>query len=224
MYAQKVGDREAYWWWHLGRALVAFGQGNYSEARTELVESLNLLSHWEYPYPYFATWSLDMLGVVSAALEELAWAARLWGAAQRVRRTDNIPSLPPVLYSSYEQYVKIVREKLDEKPFQAALVEGQEMTPEQAVAARGSVTSTRPLNSEPTTDSFVKSPRYPAGLTAREVEILRLVAQGLTDAQVAEQLVISRRTVNWHLTSIYSKLGVTSRSAASRYMIEHHLV
>jgi len=54
--------------------------------------------------------------------------------------------------------------------------------------------------------------------------VLRLVAQGLSDAQVAEQLVISRRTVNWHLTSIYSKLGVTSRNAASRYMIEHHLV
>jgi len=56
------------------------------------------------------------------------------------------------------------------------------------------------------------------------VEVLRLVSQGLTDAQVAEQLVISRRTVNWHVTSIYSKIGVSSRSAATRYAIEHHLV
>jgi DNA-binding NarL/FixJ family response regulator len=56
------------------------------------------------------------------------------------------------------------------------------------------------------------------------VEVLRLVAQGLTDAQVAEQLVISRRTVNWYLTSIYSKIGVPSRSAATRYAIEHKLV
>ena len=67
-------------------------------------------------------------------------------------------------------------------------------------------------------------PTYPAGLTAREMEILRLVVQGLTDAQVAEQLVISPRTVNWHLTSIYSKLGVSSRSAATRYAIEQHVV
>lgn len=64
----------------------------------------------------------------------------------------------------------------------------------------------------------------PARLTAREVEVLRLVVQGLTDAQVAEQLVISPRTVNWHLTAIYSKLQVTSCSAATRYALEHHLV
>ena len=68
------------------------------------------------------------------------------------------------------------------------------------------------------------SPAYPGGLTAREVEVLRLVAQGLTDAQVAEKLVISRRTVNWYLTSIYNKIQVSSRSAATRYAIEHQLV
>src|SRR5258708_19480731 len=56
----------------------------------------------------------------------------------------------------------------------------------------------------------------PAGLTAREMEVLRLVARGLSDTQVAEQLVISSRTVNWHLTSIYSKLAASSRSAPPR--------
>jgi DNA-binding CsgD family transcriptional regulator len=61
------------------------------------------------------------------------------------------------------------------------------------------------------------------GLTEREVEVLRSVAQGLTDAQVAEQLVISPRTVHSHLNSIYSKLGISSRSAATRYAIEHDL-
>lgn len=54
--------------------------------------------------------------------------------------------------------------------------------------------------------------------------MLRLMAQGLSDAQVAEQLVISPRTVNTHLTSIYNKLGIASRSAATRYAMEHHLV
>jgi predicted ATPase/DNA-binding CsgD family transcriptional regulator len=65
---------------------------------------------------------------------------------------------------------------------------------------------------------------YPAGLTAREVDVLRLVARGLTDAQVAERLVLSPRTVNAHLRSIYSKLNVTSRTAATRCAVEHHLV
>lgn len=64
---------------------------------------------------------------------------------------------------------------------------------------------------------------FPGGLTAREVAVLRLVAQGLTDAQVAEQLVLSPRTVSTHLTSIYGKLGVSSRSAATRFAVEHGL-
>lgn len=64
---------------------------------------------------------------------------------------------------------------------------------------------------------------YPAGLTAREVEVLRLVAQGLTDAQVANRLVVSRRTVSTHLSAIYGKLQVNSRSAATRFAIEKGL-
>jgi DNA-binding CsgD family transcriptional regulator len=68
------------------------------------------------------------------------------------------------------------------------------------------------------------APTYPDGLTAREVEVLRLVAQGLTDPQVAEQLVISPHTVNSHLKAIYGKIGVSSRNAATRYALEHHLM
>jgi DNA-binding NarL/FixJ family response regulator len=64
-------------------------------------------------------------------------------------------------------------------------------------------------------------PAYPAGLTAREVEVLRLVAQGLTDAEVAERLFLARRTVNTHLTSIYTKLNVNTRAAATRFAVEH---
>ena len=53
--------------------------------------------------------------------------------------------------------------------------------------------------------------------------MLRLVAQGLTDAQVAERLFLSRRTVSTHLGSIYGKLGVNSRSAATRLAVEYGL-
>jgi predicted ATPase/DNA-binding CsgD family transcriptional regulator len=69
-----------------------------------------------------------------------------------------------------------------------------------------------------------KAPTYPAGLSAREVEVLRLLARGLSDAEIAGHLVVSTRTVNTHLTSIYRKLQVTSRSAATRFAIEHLLV
>lgn len=65
------------------------------------------------------------------------------------------------------------------------------------------------------------APGHAAGLSAREVEVLRLVARGLSDAEVAEQLFLARRTVNTHLTSIYTKLDVNNRAAATRWAIEH---
>jgi DNA-binding NarL/FixJ family response regulator len=61
-------------------------------------------------------------------------------------------------------------------------------------------------------------------LTRREQEVLRLLTMGLTNAQIAERLVVSLSTVNTHVRSIYDKLEVTSRSAATRYAVEHHLI
>ncbi len=67
-------------------------------------------------------------------------------------------------------------------------------------------------------------PSADAGLSTREVEVLRLVARGLTDVQVASQLFVSRRTVSSHLRSIYGKLGVSTRTAATRIAIDRGLV
>src|SRR5260370_36224107 len=61
-------------------------------------------------------------------------------------------------------------------------------------------------------------------LTRREYEVLCLLTLGLTSVQIAERLVVSLSTVNTHVRSIYNKLEVTSRSAATRYAVEHHLV
>jgi ATP/maltotriose-dependent transcriptional regulator MalT len=63
----------------------------------------------------------------------------------------------------------------------------------------------------------------PFGLTAREGEVLRLVAAGLTDVQAADRLFVSRHTVNGHLKAIYGKLGVNNRAAAARLALEHRL-
>jgi DNA-binding NarL/FixJ family response regulator len=91
------------------------------------------------------------------------------------------------------------------------------MTWEQALAVRGAVMI-------PPTPPAKSPPTYPDGLTVREVEVLRLLAQGLTDAQIAEHLIISPRTVNTHLRAIYGKIQVSSRSAATRYALEQRLV
>jgi DNA-binding CsgD family transcriptional regulator len=97
--------------------------------------------------------------------------------------------------------------------------EGGSMTPEQALAELQRARMPEPRRAaEPSAPSS-----YPAGLTEREVEVLRLVAEGLTIAQIAAQLSIRFHTANAHVRSIYKKLGVTSRSTAVRYALEHHL-
>jgi HD-GYP domain-containing protein (c-di-GMP phosphodiesterase class II) len=64
----------------------------------------------------------------------------------------------------------------------------------------------------------------PAGLTAREVEVLRLLARGLTNKQAAEQLEISPKTVGRHVESIYSKIGASTRAAVALFAVEHDLL
>jgi hypothetical protein len=71
--------------------------------------------------------------------------------------------------------------------------------------------------------SYADAP-LPVGLSPRELQVLQLVASGMSDAQVARKLVLSPRTVSTHLQSIYNKLGVNSRVAATRFALEHHLV
>ena len=61
-------------------------------------------------------------------------------------------------------------------------------------------------------------------LTPRQIEVLQLVARGMTNQEIAETLFLSRRTVHAHLRSIFHKLGVGHRSAATRYAVQHGLL
>jgi DNA-binding NarL/FixJ family response regulator len=76
---------------------------------------------------------------------------------------------------------------------------------------------------KPSTAILSSTSKHPGGLTSREVEVLELVAKGLTNFEVAQRLFISPRTIDTHLTSIYHKLGVSSRAAASRFALDHGL-
>jgi ATP/maltotriose-dependent transcriptional regulator MalT len=67
------------------------------------------------------------------------------------------------------------------------------------------------------------TPTYPSGLTAREAEVLRLVAAGRSNPDIAAQLFLSEKTVARHLSNIFTKLDVTSRTAAAAFAYEHHI-
>jgi ATP/maltotriose-dependent transcriptional regulator MalT len=67
-------------------------------------------------------------------------------------------------------------------------------------------------------------PSRPSGLTEREVEVLRLVARGCTNREIADVLVLSEHTVRRHLQNVFARLGVSSRAAAAAFAVQHHLV
>jgi predicted ATPase/class 3 adenylate cyclase/DNA-binding CsgD family transcriptional regulator len=208
----------------LGRVLAA--EDDLAGARAAYEESLLLERRVNFDRSYLdIAPALEGLAAVVAAQEEPTWAARLLGRAEAQRETIKAP-LPQLYRANYDHAVALARSRLDESSFEAAWAEGRAMTLEQVIVARGPVTMTEPLpTSQPEASPLEKSfPSYPDGLTARELEVLQLVAQGFTSAQIAEQLVIGLATVNFHVRSIYSKLGVSSRSAATRYAIEHNLV
>ncbi len=64
----------------------------------------------------------------------------------------------------------------------------------------------------------------PAGLSRREVEVLRLLADGRTSGEIATHLFISPRTAEHHVQNIYTKIGVSGRAAATRWAIRHEVV
>ena len=65
---------------------------------------------------------------------------------------------------------------------------------------------------------------WPAGLSGREVEVLALVARGLSNREIARRLVISRRTAEHHVQHIYAKIGGSSRAATALFAMEHDLL
>ena len=169
--------------------------------------------------------SLEGLACVAGAEGEGLRAARLFGAAEALMEAIGY-RLVPQERAVLEPYRASVRSQLGEAASEQAVAEGGAMGLDQATAYALSEhqpsTPLSPATPQPTITS--STPEHPGGLTSREVEVLGLVAEGLTNAQVAQRLFLSPRTVQRHLNSIYHKLGASSRAAATRFAIEHDLL
>jgi DNA-binding NarL/FixJ family response regulator len=194
-------------------ARFALEEGEWEQAHNLFTESMALLDEEDENSLLAVATNLQGIGVTLTTQERLTEAVRLWGAA------ESICPLLPEERALVTRARPAVRAELGEELFAAAWAEGQAMTLEQARAAMERITS---------------SPAYIRGahrqqstlheLTAREEDVLRLVARGLSDAQVASVLVISPRTVNAHLRSIYRKLQISSRNAATYFALKHNLI
>jgi DNA-binding NarL/FixJ family response regulator len=174
--------------------------------------------------------ALDLAMAPHQPLAEL-WARRLLGELLLAddRRAEAIDQLAVAL--DLAQACDLPYERA---VVQVALASAHCESPEVARALAGEARSVlAELNARPdvarvdqvlaglTAEPVVPAPA--GGLTSRELEVLRLVAQGLTDAQIAERLYIGARTVNHHVRSIYDKLDIHSRAAATRFAMEHRL-
>ncbi len=216
------GDREI-----TGQYLAILGEivtaeGDYKTARSLFEESLAVEKELGERTEIAAV-ALEGIAQLAIRQGDHRWAVRLWAIAAQVREEIQVAMMPGQR-PAHERAVEQARLFLGDKAFTALWNDGQALSVDEVWSARHRIlpySQEADVNLHP---SKKKSTLYPAGLSAREVEVLRLVAQGMSDAQVAKQLIISTRTVTTHLTSIYNKLGINSRSAAVRFAADHHLL
>jgi DNA-binding CsgD family transcriptional regulator len=204
---------------HLGS--VALRMGDYHESLSFYEQSLALNREQDYKEGI----AEDLAGVAELAslLGQPEQAARLFGAVEALREASNI-RLSPLRRAEHDPTVEGIRAQLDEATFAKAWAKGRTMTLEEVLAAPGAVMESAPLPPEqPSPSAMQAAPPYPHDLTQREVEVLRLVATGSSNQDIADALVISERTVNSHLVHIFNKLGVNSRAAAAAFAIRHKL-
>ncbi len=208
----------------LGDTAIAAGEFATAERwyRDGLAVMVSIGDRW------FVAVVLDRLAGLAIALGQPQTAARLFGAAAALRDTLGM-SRPIFNRGRYDLDFAATREALGEAAFSSAYLLGRTQNFDDALAATSTLAATEPAP----TDSAAVQPSVPSGghrdsgqeqLSPREAEVLRLVAAGLTDAQVAERLFLSTRTVNAHLRSIYGKLDLPTRSAATRWATERGIV
>ena len=212
--SREVGERQSISSALYTLATLAQTEGDHERARDLFAEGLTVSA--ELRNEADVAHCLEGLAAISAAEGRIARAARLWGAEEAL-----LGKIETAVYtyvpdrSLRRNRVVAARSQVGEEAFEAAWAEGQAMKTEQAIEY---------ASARSTTPETAVSESYPAGLSTREMEVLRLVARGMTNAEVAGNLFLSSRTVDWHLGLIYRKLGCSSRTEAARFAVEHALL
>jgi predicted ATPase/class 3 adenylate cyclase/DNA-binding CsgD family transcriptional regulator len=188
--------------WHLARALttrarIAIAKGEPDQAERDAQKALGCAAGYE---AHLAVPDiLECLGRVAADCLSHRDAARFFGAAHEIR--ERIGAVRFKIYDAdHEDTVAVLRDAMGEHAFDSAWAEGTGLSVDEAIAyaRRGRGERKRPSTGW-------------ASLTPTERDVVRLLADGLANNEIAARLFVSRRTVQTHLTHVYAKLGVTSR-------------
>jgi DNA-binding CsgD family transcriptional regulator len=180
-------------------AYIDCEEGAYDVSRSRLLQTNETLPLVQFPWG--TTYVLDGYSRLAVAQGEAERALRLGGATDALRRTYGV-TIGPTEQAAFRRRLEPAWRSLGQEAGATAWEEGRAMTVEEAVdlaLAEPGIGPDRPPDSP---------------LSDRELEVLSLVAGGLTDAEVAENLYVSPRTVSGHLRGAYRKLGVKSRTAA----------
>jgi excisionase family DNA binding protein len=195
---------------YLGQALLA--RDKVARAETALREALTAIRDIEYEQLLPA--ALRSIAQVTARQGDFTVAARWYGAEAGIREALGM-ELPAARRADHERAIAKVREALGEAEFAAAWEEGWR-DPSRVVAAL--------IDQGDLADAARTAKDVPggiSGLTPREGDVLRLVALGRTDREIASALFVTRRTASKHVSAILAKLGVQSRAAAAAVAAHH---
>jgi predicted ATPase/class 3 adenylate cyclase/DNA-binding CsgD family transcriptional regulator len=189
------------------RARVAIAEGDLEQAGDDAREALNVAaeSHGYVTVPD----AFECFAYVTADAGNHREAARLFGAADAARRQTGVVRFK-ILDADHEVRLAAAREALGESDFQAAWDEGAALSIEEAIAyvRRGRGERKRPSKGW-------------ASLTPTELDVVRLACEGLGNKEIATRLFVSPRTVQAHLSHVYSKLGVSSRMQLAQEASQH---
>jgi non-specific serine/threonine protein kinase len=197
------------------RAHAALTQGDTKMASRLFAEGI--VAAQELGAEHVLMGQLEGLAGVALAQQQPERAARLLGAVAAARETTGVARIAHAIHA--DRITTAVRSQLGETSFTAAFASGRTLPLVEAVAegiALVAATEAIADMASPHQDAF--------GLTPRELDVLQLLVTGKTDREIAEALFVSRRTVTTHTSSLYAKLGVTSRTEAATLAVRESLV
>jgi predicted ATPase/DNA-binding CsgD family transcriptional regulator len=200
----------------VGRASLALG--NARDACAEYVEALEILD--EMADPARAVQCIEGLAMVAVEMSEWELAAELSGIASAERDRLGTPISRPEA-APMEERLATLRATLGDEVFAQASARGAAAGLRGDQVARARAALERAKEREARASAAGGASAW--GLTARECEILELVAEGLTNKETADRLVVSVRTVETHLGNVYGKIGVRGRTEAVAFAIRNGL-